>query len=407
MAQFGPALLVNLMVFHLGQSKCPIWAFCTAVVSLCALIISPSIHLEHPLSNTHSVIPAAGIDVGFYSTNFTYGKATTQTGTEILVDQFLSVAPVVNGPIQHLPGTSRHDGVQVTVDGQTFFVGKSAPDMVNGRGGLREAVANYSQTPEYKALFLGALYQIAKHRNATGSLTIKHLTVGLPLSTVLVYSKSLKDYSQGEHTIPSPANPNETIRVHIQNVIVVSQPQGALIGHYHQLGELSKHVKNSRVLVLDMGGGTFDWFVADSMRPQIERCGDAPLGMLACASAVCDLINPTLRSNPDVMADIDRAMREDLETVFVSGEERPMANLWPAAEGIVRSAIVQMQKKVGKLDGMRHILLTGGGAPLVKKFAAGTILGQFDKVISIDIDPINANVRGFHCIAEMHANSDE
>lgn len=351
-------------------------------------------------TNNHLVMPAAGIDVGFFSTKFSLGTSLTPSGTEILVDQFPSMAPCLSGPVQALTGMAKHDGVLISIGGVNYFVGKSSPDLVNGRGGLREAIPNYSETPEYKALFMGALHYIAKQKKVAGSLTINYLTLGLPLSTVSTHSKALKAFAEAEHCIPSPVNPDEEIRVRIKNVMVVSQPQGALMNLNNKLGE---SVKNARVLVLDMGGGTFDWFVTDSLRPQDERCGAAPMGVLACASAVCDKIDPKHKSNPDVMGDIDRAMREDLPTVFVSGEEIELSGLWPAAENILRSALDQMQKKVGKLDGMKHILLTGGGAKLLEKFVPNSILSDLSKAIQMDSDPISANVRGFHQISEMCA----
>jgi plasmid segregation protein ParM len=311
-----------------------------------------------------------------------------------------SLAPCLSGPVHDLPAATQHDGVLLELDGVGYFVGKSSPHLVDGRGGLRAATTDYSETPSYKALLLGALYYIAKKKGATGSLTIQQLTLGLPLSTVFTHATRLKKMAQGEHTLPCPSGKG-TIMVYVKNVVVVAQPQGALTSLARKLG---KSITKERVLVLDMGGGTFDWFVADGMRPNYLLSGAAPMGVLACASAICDKLDPNYKSDTAVMAKVDKALRERSPSVRITGQDLDMAALWPVAENVLKSAIDQMMKKVGSLAGMDHILLTGGGAELLFRCVPST-LRRYESIITVDSDPLYSNVRGFHLIAQMFAEA--
>ena len=70
-----------------------------------------------PSATKHFVITAAGIDLGFYSTKFTYGESLSHTGTQILADQFPSLAPqMAHKRLPHLPTSAALDGAIVSID---------------------------------------------------------------------------------------------------------------------------------------------------------------------------------------------------------------------------------------------------------------------------------------------------
>ena len=348
-------------------------------------------------SSTHTVLPAAAIDVGFFSTKLSYGTRSGPNGTEISVDQFPSLSSRTSSDFKSLPNSVQHDGAYVMVDDVSYFVGKSVLQLMGSAGGLRAPHANYSETPTYKALMLGAFHYMARHYKTDGSLTIKNLVLGLPLSTIFSHGELLKKSAVGEHVIPSVLPGGRDIRVTVQNVVVVCQPQGALMNYSYQLG---KNVGKDKMLVLDLGGGTFDWFIVDAMKPNYIISGAAPIGALACVTAVCDLLNPRFKSDPAVLSKIDVALRNNDESVRIAGNDHLLAPLWPTVHSVVKEGLEQMLKKVGSLDSMDHILLTGGGAKLLEH-SAKTELAEFSKIIIVDKDPVFANVRGFHLIAQM------
>ena len=94
------------------------------------------------------------------------------------------------------------DGVAIEQDGQKYFVGQSSAKLLNSTGQIRAANENYCRSPEYAALFKGALWHIARHHRVTGSLVIKHLVVGLPMTTVYENTDFLESLCIGIHDLP-------------------------------------------------------------------------------------------------------------------------------------------------------------------------------------------------------------
>jgi len=335
------------------------------------------------------VIDAAAVDVGFFATKFTLGR---RNDGAIDVDQFPSeVAPAPNGLVT-MPFGKRPDGFVVEVDAAKYFVGKDVPNMVKSYG-ARAVSPEYSTTPSYKALFLGALAHLAGHFGASHHVEIKRLIVGLPLSTVGSHNLALKRMVEGTHQIALDDG-RLPVRVHVANATVVAQPMGALFNV--GLGRS----KRGNTLILDMGGGTFDWFVCRGVTPNLQRCGAAPIGMLSCAAVVCERIKPNLSTDRDIMARVDEALRLSQSTVFVTGRDIELAPYLPEVDAELHKALEAMLKSVGPLDNIDFILMTGGGASLLSKVAA-TKLRDYQHLINMDPEPATSNVRGFHVMAEF------
>lgn len=355
--------------------------------------------LSSPTTNT--TLTAIGIDVGFFSTKFTTGRRDKRT-QELEVFQFPSVAPRISGSMKTITSTDKLSGALIEVEpGVLHFVG---PDVyqVAPTTGARAVTVDYSQTSDYKALFLGALHHIAKDHGAKEVLQIDTVVAGLPLSTVYTHSADLAAFIKGSHKVPSSVNPEQPMAVHIKNAIVIAQPQGALIAH--GINDTAHAHPDFNTLVLDMGGGTFDWFIAKGIRPNRALSGAAPIGALACAAAICDEIKPGLKDNPDIMVRVDRALRESAKVVRVSGRDYTMATFEPIVSRVLSDAIEQMRKSVGSLDSIDQILVTGGGAPLLEKALRST-LPDYAHLLVMDREPVSSNVRGFHAIAEFQAKN--
>lgn len=349
-------------------------------------------------SSTHIKIPAAGIDIGFFSTKYTCGTRATPTGSEIITAQFPSLAPT---PSLQAYDSHAYKGFLVNVDGVQHFVGKDVYSFMDATGQLRAATEDYSQTPAYKALFLGALAHIAQHHHASGSLTIKTLTMGLPLLTVRSHGRGVINMATGTHLIPSPVDPTQTIKVVVNQVLILGQPQGALIRHCQQL---STEMNTVNALILDMGGGTFDWFLSERLIPNFMLSGAIPRGMLACVEAVANQIDPKFRSEPRVMERIDTAMRENAPTVKIMGEAIPLAPHLTLADKLVQDSINQMLTRMGSLGHIDHVLLTGGGAQMLMRGLEQN-LPKLMPIVHVDSDPVTSNVKGFHLFS-IEAGSD-
>ena len=344
-------------------------------------------------------IKYAGTDVGFFSTKFSLGTVDGDATQKILVDQFPSLAPVPTTPPVQLPGTLPYDGGFIPVDGANYWVGKSVGQLVRSSFGIRNANRNFSRTGEYKALLLGSFYYMARHHGAQHGLVIDNLVLGLPLTTVFTHSADLKAMAQGEHLIPVPGDEDRQMTVQVKRVAVLSQPQGALMTFQRKL---DKQVRNQELIVADMGGGTFDWFVSEGLRPTVAACGAAEYGALSAAAAMCDVLDASYKANPKIMKLMDVAMREDAPTIELRGEQHEMSKLWGAAEAVVMSGLSQMDNQVGNTDSVKHVWLTGGGAFLLAKYMPKKF-PHLTSRIQIDTDPVYSNVKGFHMLAqEMH-----
>ena len=237
-------------------------------------------------------ISVAAIDVGFHSTKYSLGRSANN---EVISGRFPSLATSVSSSSLQGDSYNDHDGVVVDVgSGVKYFVGKGILGTLRGVG--RRAVLNtYCISNEYKAFFLGGLYQIAKHHLAHRHLEIDLLVGGLPLNTLYTHSKHLNQLMKGTHIIPNPVDPRDNITVHVRQALVVAQPHGALFNH----DDLTEATPGDFFSVtLDMGGGTFDWFTSVGIRPNRDRSGAVSVGALACAEAVCDEIDPGLRDIP-------------------------------------------------------------------------------------------------------------
>ncbi len=344
-----------------------------------------------------TTLPAIGVDVGFFSTKFTTGRRDKSTRA-VEVMQFPSVAPRISSSMKAITAADRLSGALVEVEpGALHFVGKDVYQVAPTTG-ARAVTNDYSQSSDYKALFLGALYHIAKEHNVKDALCIDTLVAGLPLSTVYTHASELTSFIKGEHKVPHPLHSDTVLLVHVLNAIVIAQPQGALVAHGVEAASSSHPDFNT--LVLDMGGGTFDWFMARGIRPNRALSGAAPIGALACAAAICDEIKPGLKDNPDVMARVDKALREGAEAVRVTGRDYAMETFEPVVSRVLADAIEQMRKSVGSLDSVDKILVTGGGARLMDK-AFRVAMPEYAHLLEMDREPVASNVRGFHAIAEF------
>lgn len=347
------------------------------------------------MSTPSTHLPAIAIDVGFFSVKYTTGLRERRNGA-IHVEMFPSVAPRVSATMLDAYAADALDGLVIEVEpGVRHFVGKDAPNLM-GTSGARAVTSGYCLSSDYKALFLGALYQVAKEHSAGDELVIDTLVAGLPLSTVYTHATQLQSILQGTHTVPNPAGGDRVTKVKVEHALVIAQPHGALIAHGVDKAGEGELIR----LVLDMGGGTFDWFVAKGIKPNRSLCGAAPIGALACAAAVCDEIKIGLKDNPEIMARVDRALREQAKTVTISGVKHEMAQYDQIVNRVLQDGIEQMSKSVGSLDGMDKILVTGGGAQLLLNTLRRS-LPQYKDLVEVDAEPIASNVRGFHALG-MH-----
>lgn len=346
------------------------------------------------------VLPNIGIDVGHFATKFTTGRSTgaASLGSTIKTDAIPSIA-VSTGPLQELATSRKLDGVTLQIGRCLYFVGKSAPDQLGPGGLFRSASEIYCTTDPYRALSAGAFWYIAAEHGVTRSLVIEHLVVGLPLNTINIYAATVRENCIGTHELPAPHDVKQKITVEVKEVVVVAQPQGAIV-NYIESQPQGVVADDDSVLVVDMGGGTFDWFSASGdYQPRYKLCGATNMGTLNCSQTIAEGIKPSHVSNQSVLSRIDKALRTGAEHFRLGTITYSMADYWPSVAGLITASFNEMRTRVGDFASIDHLILTGGGAPLLQRTLA-EIAPELSPMITMDPDSVYGNVKGFHQLSE-------
>ncbi len=336
-------------------------------------------------------LPVAAIDVGYRTTKFTRGSPEACTS-------FPSLAARVTQEQGSTLGVDKLDGVTINVNGNNYFVGPDAQFRSSGRDAL-VVMDKFSSSEEYRALTLGALHYIANHhvgnQREVAHVEIQHLVAGLPLNTHKDFHKSLRESLEGKHEVAGRT-------IEVKKATVVMQPQGALVAYNKRNKDIT--VQGSNSLVLDLGGGTFDWFLCNGPKPVYDRSGAHPKGMLACVFHVCDKIKPGLRNDPLMIDRVDKAIRSGAKSVKVAGKDWDLEPHMAGVRAILQECINVMLGSVSNLDVIDQILITGGGGKLLHE-ELERMLPKYKHMMQIEADPVFANVRGFHILGLMVAHA--
>lgn len=339
--------------------------------------------------------PALGIDLGYHSTKVSHSRASD----EIASVSFESLAPVVDGESVAAPGSKMLDGICVEVGGLTYFVGQDAHVRMKSSK-VRTVMDDYSATPEYLAIFRGALFYAARqalsaHPGAT-KLEVQQLVCGLPVAALSARKETVRALAKGTHVLPSIPGARGPIEVTVKKVAVVAQPQGTLT--YFGSKYEDEDFLGGKNLVCDLGGGTFDWFTSTNNKASLENSGSHKSGMLTIANRVADKIATGLRADTDSLKKIDKAIRDEAEEIRFGNKVIKMDQFEPIIEAALNESINSMMDQLQLLDSYDNVVVTGGGGSLLHKVMSKRF-GESIKVCS-DEEPVYSNSRGFFLLAE-------
>lgn len=339
-------------------------------------------------------VDVRAIDVGYSNVKFTTGPLSPGRTWPVGTHSFPSLAPRLDSPAirQQFIGMESHKGLVVEVDGHDYFVGEDAS--LNSTGvDPRTVDEDYSCSPMHLALIRGALAQMAD-RAEVEELSIDHLVLALPLNTFSVYRERLAARATGEHLIGPKGGPYRRVTVSKAHVIV--QPHGALLNYgVSQSGKL-----DGFALVVDVGGGTLDWYFASKDKSNWVRSGAYPKAMLACSYAILDQIEPGLRDQFQIVDRVDRAIRESKSHFTIRGREYLMSDFAGTIDLVLEESMKKMMAKLGTTADVDVVLLTGGGAKVLHPL----LLRSHPKLkerIKVDDTPVFSNVCGFHIYGEL------
>ena len=332
------------------------------------------------------------VDVGYFNTKFTLGIGEDET--TIKTDLFPSLAVRLGSrDVKAMPGAERANACCVVVNDKPFWVGLDVAENASGVE-PRPVLDDYSSSDQYLALLRGALHYMLR---ATGArnMVIRYLVVGLPLTTYQARQGALKLRCMGIHHIDAS---DEGRTVKVENVLVIPQPQGALMNFGRAMAP------DCQTLVVDIGGGTTDWLLATKKRSNLERSGAHPRGTLACAEAVAVAAeHPRWINQYNIMERIDLAIREGRDHFHAAGVDWPLAKYRAAIDAVLEESVDKLLAKVKETDDIDRIVLTGGGA---KAFAAVLVRKRPDleaRIGKIEKESVYSNVRGFQVFGETMA----
>lgn len=309
------------------------------------------------------------IDVGYGNNKFILSHIHGDDGRDTPVNSFPSIVvpEARNRSFKSIFGEGDAQSVIIPSGTVNYVVGPAALDATNGTLG-RNLQANFSTTEEYLALVRGALYNMAVPK-------IDMLIVGLPMNTFHAHKDGLRNRLICAHAIPNPRqklNPHadKATVVEVVDVRVLPQPVGAFYS-YTLPRNLYDQMSDETNLILDVGYGTFDWFLAYGVRPQITRCDAYPGGVAAIAMAIADQIDPSLRLSPRVMQHIDEALDERRADFYAKGSRHKIADFKSVASSKIGEQVNAMFASVQSLSDVQNVLLTGGGSKTIPSHAPG------------------------------------
>ncbi|NEX64904.1 ParM/StbA family protein [Noviherbaspirillum galbum] len=334
-------------------------------------------------------------DVGYGNNKFTTSNLGKAADGSAQVGVFPSIVAKAKSTesVGDLFGLAQSNNIAVQANNANFIVGDTALNHTDGTSG-RNLNPNFPISDPYLALVRGSLYRMAVS-------AIDLLVVGLPMNTYNVHKDALRERLIGGHTIPNPykkdrPNAGNQFSVEVKAARVLPQPVGALIAYSMPRGLYGKVAKQTN-LVLDVGYGTFDWFLAEGIVAQDARCGAYQGGVSALLMAVADHINPDLKAMTRILRDIDNALNGQDSTFYAAGKDHNISDFTSIVELKAQDQINAMLHSVKSMTDVRNVVLTGGGAtifkPIIEKMLPGLQL-------LVDENPIFSNVLGFQMYGE-------
>ena len=323
-----------------------------------------------------------GLDIGYGQTKLSFCDPFSTPISEV----HPSGAAVLENCDQRAPGAKdvQPNGVEVFVDGKPY-VSLIDPDQVHG--GMSTLHSSFVSSPEYLALFYGALSRV--HGNV-----VTHLVTGVCVDhfkdkTMLA---ALRAHMSGRHLI----FPGRSIEV--RKVTIVEKPAGAFLAHIDKqpLG----YAMHDSLLVIDCGHFSVDWIMAAAGNFRNKVAGSSRSG----GSVVIDAMRGILRERYNWLVSEERMYKyvrlgrpqitwdgivQDMEVLKLEAA----ALIAPKVIGTILTALRQEQTVIDR------VLVCGGSAPLFLKEVRQALPRA---AVSVIESPVMANAVGFRLYAQTN-----
>lgn len=319
------------------------------------------------------------IDVGFGNTKY----VVASNDGKVECAHFPSLAfhsahePTTNG----LGG--KRKTVAIPIDGNFYEVGPEVELAANPLR-VRRQHDKYSETDEYRALTAGALHYMKVE-------TVDVLVLGLPVAHYIAKRALLEKSMTGVFDV------GRKRQVQVKKVVVMAQPQGALFHFATKTGRI-KEVMDSRSLVIDVGGRTFDWLVTLGTRPMPRQSDSVDRGVRVVCKAIAESISEDIGEQYTDLEAIDQALRTG-KGLKVFQKPYDLKRFDKTIQNITEGAVDLMGEKLENSYAFDNVVLAGGGAYLYKK----ALKKRFPRLAIQEIpEPMYANVRGYQLFGEQY-----
>ena len=323
------------------------------------------------------------IDLGYGNVKFC---SAGNTDGVVSYGFFPSVAKLHTGIDRGAGVMSSRDLVTVEADGSIFMVGRDAEYTLSARDDRRSHLsANFVDTPQYLALFRGALAYL-------GDDEIDLMVAGLPVDHFARDKDRLKARLVGTHRFPGRS------AVSVKDAWIIPQPAGGFIKYFMEQNDVSD-IDGLTSLTIDVGYYTLDWLVCRGLQMQDARCGSTPGGMSLVLERLAELISNDRGVAFENLGMVDEGIRKGFAT-RIQGKHYDFSHLVPKMEAHIVTAIQSVVRSVGSLNDIDVIVLVGGGAACYRK-KIESLLGR---EVVVPGNSIFSNVQGFFIAGNQRVN---
>ena len=323
------------------------------------------------------------VDVGFGETKYV---KRSQNGN-IDCDHFPSQA--IYSPTESVTNGlgGKRKTVCVPIDNHFYEVG---PEVELAADRLRawRLHDGYTETDDYRALTAGALHFMKAD-------VVDLLVLGLPVAQYMAKRGQLERAMTGAFDL------GRKRKIVVKKVLVVAQPQGALMHYASTTGRLSE-VLQSRSLVIDAGSRTFDWLVTRGTRVVPNMSHSVNRGASDVQRTIARAISKDIGAEYTDYQAIDMALRSG-KSLRIFQKPYDLKHFDKTVQTIAEQAVDLMCEHLENTYSFDHVLLAGGASFMFKK----VVKQRFPKLTIQEMkDPIYANVKGFLIFGEQFAREN-
>ena len=327
------------------------------------------------------------VDVGYGNVKY---LTVSEGETSFNHGHFPAIAPIAPNIDMSGGMLGKRNTKIIEIETVRYEVGVDAGMTATGTDTVRVLNDSYIFSPQYKALFLGALSYMGKE-------SYDVIVMGLPVKNMYNAEKLKKQFT-GKFEIDNGKE------VEIKKVLVIPQPLGGFYDiaiRENMYDEMIDEIN----LVIDPGYLTFDFLLLYGLTPIESRSDAMNGGMSKVLISMAKSISAEIERPYTDYEAIDKALRkpkmvEDPKTgekvpkriIKIAGKKLDLLPHIIKTASVIENSITAMKNVVQSYDDIDNILLVGGPEGVFEKKIIENLDGR---ELLKSKEPIYSNVTGF------------